>query len=331
MQYELTLTQRRQLIDVQQASEAYRSALRSFEPSNKGSMVWKRSAGHQYLYRVDGRRQTSLGRRTDATEKIKDNYTKARTAARANLTRMRKGIESSAAINRAMGIARVPKLAANLLRALDKHRLLGDGLFVVGTHALFAYEAASGVVFKSDVLTTEDLDLLADTRSHLVVALASGLKGEGLLQCLQQVDPTFQMQPNNYRAVNANNYLVDVIRPIERREMYDTDINLGGFVPVGITGLQWLVNAPRFEATAIAEDGMPVWIPCIDPRAFALHKLWLSKRIDRRALSRPRDKAQAEAVASVAHLLGLAFSRRELSALPKELFDDAQSMFKKPR
>ena len=329
MQSELNLNQRRQLIDVQQAFSAYRGAMRAFDVSYKGSMGWKTSAGHVYLYRIDGKRQTSLGRRTPETMQLKADYTKARTAARANLTKMRKSVEATAPINRAMGLARVPKLAANILRALDKQRLLGDGLFVVGTHALFAYEAASGVVFRTDVLTTDDLDLLADTRSHLVVALASGTRGDGLLDCLQKVDRSFQMQPSHYRAVNATNYLVDVIRPTSKNEAFAADINLGGFVPIGIDGLKWLASAPRFEAVAIAEDGLPVWIPCIDPRAFSLHKLWLSKRADRRALSKPRDRAQAEAVADVAQLLGLKYSRRELSALPKELFDDAERIFKK--
>ena len=140
--------------------------------------------------------------------------------------------------------------------------------------------------------------------------------------------PAFEMQPNNFRAVNAKNYLVDVVRPLDQNEMSGSDLNLGGFVSAGIDGLKWLASAPRFDAVATAEDGQPAWIPCIDPRAFGLHKLWLSKRIDRRALSRPRDRAQAEAVADVSRLLGLKFSRRELSALPKELFDDAQRIFK---
>jgi hypothetical protein len=328
MQSELTLNQRRQLIDVQQAFAAYRTALQTFDKSNKGSMAWKRSGGHEYLYRIEGKRQSSLGRRTVETERIKADYTRSRTASRANLTKMRKSIEAMAAVNRALGLARVPRLAANLIRALDKQRLLGDGLFVVDTHALFAYEAASGVIFKQDVLTTQDLDLLADTRSQLVVALAAGERGDGVLACLQKVDPSFVLQKSGFRAINDSNYLVDVIRPTTRNEASSTDINLGGFVPVGIDGLSWLVNAPRFEAIAIAEDGIPVWMPCIDPRAFALHKLWLSKRPDRRALAKPRDRAQAEAVAGVARLLGLEFSKRALSALPKALFDDAAGIMK---
>jgi hypothetical protein len=166
MQSELTLNQRRQLIDVQQAFAAYRTALQTFDKSNKGSMTWKKSGGHEYLYRIDGKRQSSLGRRTAETERIKADYTKSRAAARTSLTKMRKSIEAMAAVNRALGLARVPKLAANLLRALEKQHLLGHGLFVVGTHALFAYEAASGVVFKQDVLTTQDLDRLGSRQAR---------------------------------------------------------------------------------------------------------------------------------------------------------------------
>ena len=65
---------------------------------------------------------------------------------------------------------------------------------------------------------------------------------------------------------------------------------------------------------------MPLYVPCIDPRAFALHKLWLSRRHDRNARQKPRDKAQAIAVATIciSHL-NLRLDDKELSALPAEL------------
>jgi hypothetical protein len=89
---------------------------------------------------------------------------------------------------------------------------------------------------------------------------------------------------------------------------------------VGIEGLQWLVNAPKVEETVIGSDGMPILMSCIDPRAFALHKLWLSRRADRAPAQRPRDSAQAVAVAAlVLTYLQLPFDSRELTALPKEL------------
>lgn len=101
---------------------------------------------------------------------------------------------------------------------------------------------------------------------------------------------------------------------------------MGGIVPAGIDGLNWLINSARFEATAIAEDGKAVWMSCIDPRAFALHKLWISKQTAREAIKRQRDAMQAAAVAKVATLLGLKFDKKELAALPKELLDGSMEL-----
>ncbi len=65
---------------------------------------------------------------------------------------------------------------------------------------------------------------------------------------------------------------------------------------------------------------MPLLISCIDPRAFALHKLWVSRRADRSPTQRPRDAAQAVTIAAlVLAYLKLPFESRNLSALPKAL------------
>ncbi len=102
-----------------------------------------------------------------------------------------------------MGLGRVPRAAAQILRALDKAGLLGDGIFVVGTHALYAYEARSGVIFEPGLLATSDLDLLADVRSRLVLAI-DDKEREGILPILKSVDPTFYVQGDLFRAVNED-------------------------------------------------------------------------------------------------------------------------------
>lgn len=322
---EFSLDQRRILIDAQQKFTAWREADRAFRASNKGSMAWKLSGGREYLYRIDGKVQRSLGVRSPETEQLKADYMQSRTASRKRVAKMRDGIKLASKINRAMGLARVPKIAARVLRALDHDGLLGDGIFVVGTHALFAYEAQSGVIFAPELLATTDLDLLADVRSRLVLALDEH-KRRGVMACLHKVDDTFEVQGDLFRAVNADGYFIDFIRPMWRREVMSPEYDLGGIEPAAIDGLQWLVNAPRFNAVAIAEDGEPVFMCCIDPRAFALHKLWVSKQPERDALKKRRDAAQAEAVAYVATLLGLAFDRRELSALPRLLMDGLKEL-----
>lgn len=323
---ELSLDQRRQLVDVQQRFEVWRAADRAFRESNKGSMAWKHVGGKQYLYRiVDRRTQKYIGPRSPEMERLKNDYMASRTANRARVTKLRKGIEGTAAINRAMALGRVPRIAAQVLRALDRDGLLGDGLYVVGTHALYAYEAKSGVIFEPELLATRDLDRLADVRSRLVLAI-DDKKRNGILSTLQKADKSFEVQGDLFRAVNDDGYFIDVIRPMQNNEALAEEYDLGGLVPVGIDGLKWLVNCPRFEATAIAEDGLPVWLSCIDPRAFALHKLWVSTQENREAIKRRRDAVQAAAVAQVAVLLGMKFDAKELSALPATLLDGWQKL-----
>jgi hypothetical protein len=65
---------------------------------------------------------------------------------------------------------------------------------------------------------------------------------------------------------------------------------------------------------------MLLYMPCVDPRIFALHKLWLSKQPSRQSTSKPRDVAPARAVAAVATAyIGLKFGDRSLARLPEEL------------
>ncbi len=325
---ELELDQRRQLIDVQQRYEAWRIADRAFRTSYKGSMAWKTIKGKEHLYRIVSRyTQKYIGPRSPETERLKSEYTASRASNRARITKMSKGIEKSAPINRAMGLGRVPRAAAKILRAFDQAGLLGDGLFVVGTHALYAYEAKSGIIFEPELLATRDLDLLADVRNRLVVAI-DDKEREGILPILRAVDPSFSVQRDLFRAVNEDGYFVDVIRPMRKDEVASAEYDLGGIVPVGIDGLKWLVNSPRFDATVIAEDGMPVWMSCIDPRAFALHKYWISKLDSREAIKKRRDAVQATAVAHVAERLGLKFNQKELSALPLQLVSQWKELIK---
>lgn len=323
---ELSLDQRRQLIDVQQRFEAWRSADRTFRESYKASMTWKRVGGKRYLYRIiDRYTQKCVGPESPEMEKLKAEYTASRAGQRARISRMAKGIAASAAVNRALGLGRVPRTAAAILRSLDGEGLLGSGLFVVGTHALYAYEARSGILFEPELLATRDLDILADVRSRLVLAL-DDKKRPGVLGALQRADSSFQVQGDPFRAVNAEGYFVDLIRPMAKDEVTSKEYDLGGLVPAGIDGLQWLVSSPRFEATAIGEDGRPVWMSCIDPRAFALHKYWLSKQPVRDPLKQKRDAIQAAAVAKVALLLNMKFDPKELRALPAELLANAERL-----
>jgi len=320
---ELTAEQRRQFVDATQIFEAWREADRSFRHSYRASMRWKRVAGRDYLYRVSGKVAHSLGPRTPETEAIQSRYTAQRDALRRRKAGLEGKLTGMAPLNRAHNLGRLPETAARILRQFDKEGLLGKHLFVVGTHSLFAYEAAAGVRFESGLLTSEDIDLLWDARRRLSLALVD-VRKEGVLGLLRRVDHSFAAQPNNYRAVNDEGFFVDLIRPPEIHEEQTSSPKLSDaeedLDAAAIRGLSWLIHAPKYAQVVMGTDGKPVWVSCIDPRAFALHKLWLADQPDRSPIKKRRDLEQARAVTAIAQsYLGLSFKSKELSALPRDL------------
>jgi hypothetical protein len=330
---ELSNEQRRQLIDAQQAFRVWREADQEFRhgypPLYKGyraTMRWKPVNGREYLYRGD----KSLGLRSPETERIKAEYADQRTKLRARLTRLENRLEEMRPVNRAMGLGRVPEIAARVLRRLDHEDLLGKHLFVAGTHAMFAYEARTGVLFEGDLTATTDIDFLWDARRRFTF-LMKDVQERGVLGLLQQVDATFRKH-NSYNAANDDPYLVDFIRPEQRREGFKAPPaftkRAGDLEPAAIKGLQWLVNAPKFEDIAIGEDGSPLFLSCVDPLVFSLHKVWVSKQFGRGPQAR-RDMAQAVAVASMAQTyLKASFDRKTLKGLPNELLAGADELTK---
>jgi hypothetical protein len=76
----------------------------------------------------------------------------------------------------------------------------------------------------------------------------------------------------------------------------------------------------------IADDGLPVWMSCIDPRVYALYKYWLATKVESRdPRKKNRDKAQAREVARVARdYLNLPFEAKALTALPMDLVRSAK-------
>jgi len=331
--FELNNEQRREMIDMQQLFEGWRSVEQEFRHSYRGRMRWRKIKGYEYLYRIVGsavRSEKSLGRRSPETERLFTEYQSARARLKRRETSLRKKIEGRARINRAFGLGQMPKIAANILRKLDRAGLLGSKLIVVGTHALYGYGAKAGVIFQGDLVATRDIDLMFDTRRRMSLALAPDLGASGIIGLLKGVDSTFEHKPGEYRAMNDDGYYVDLIRPMEQREACNSINGLADndLVPVAILGLQWLMNAPRFEVTVIADDGLPLYMNSIDPRVYALYKQWLAtKAKGRDPLKQRRDREQAKAVAHVAKdYLGLRFNAKDLSALPIELVKAAQAL-----
>lgn len=333
----LTMEQRRRSIDVQQAAEALRAIEIDLRVRYAGSMQWRSRNAQDYLYRRRGQIDKSLGPRGPETEAIYEAFSNGKAAALLRASTLRRTLEEMAPVNRAMGLARVPQIVARILRQLDAAGLLGDQVCVVGTNALFAYEAMAGLQFGTGLLATNDLDIALDARKNL--ALAGRMLPAGLIGVLRRVDSSFELlNEGHYRAANASGMLVDLITPEPRRPMMVVPFRkrrLGGS-PEPVAGdvtaaevprLEMIVDAPRVTSIAVDERGLPVAVSAADPRWWAAHKLWLAGQGDREPLKRDRDHAQGMAVAGMLalHWADLDVSDVALASVPSFLRDRLRS------
>jgi hypothetical protein len=321
----LSDNQARMLTDTRQLAEA---AAHAYEVRDRfrGSMTWRTVNGADYLVRITDSKggQKSLGRRSPENEDIYHAFMSSKAAASQRVKTIDARLDEQARFNRAARIGRVPRLAARLLRAIDRAKLLGRGVMVIGTNALYAYEAEAAVHIDRDQTATGDVDLLWDVRQRL--QLSGEDVSAGLIGILKSVDPTFE-RIISYRAANADGYFVDLIRPTPTPpELDDGKHSISGrpdgdLEAAEIEGLWWLKNAPALSTIAVAEDGYPVSMSVPHPLAFAAHKQWLSQRIDREPAKRRRDAAQSRiVVALVGEFLPMwRYDEKLLHALPRAL------------
>jgi hypothetical protein len=316
----------RQTIDSEQVFAAYTATTEALASRFKGAMSWKTVGHREYLYRKTGDVWKSLGSRSPETEQTYTRFHEGRDALKARKSDLAAQLDQMAAVNRAMNLGRMPQLTAKLIRAAHEAGLIGSALLVAGTNALYLYERMAGVHVASGLVATTDVDLLLDSRKTLKF-LGGDISETGLTGLLRKVDKSFTpLKKHAYRAANNQGFLVDIIRPPAKNRLqpagsdrfsdHDDDLHA-----IEIEGLQWLINSPRAEGIVLDERGYPVPLCCPDPRAFALHKLWLSRRADRDAAKKRRDAAQARIVAHlvVTRLPHLSFEDSYAAGMPGPL------------
>lgn len=290
-----------------------------------GTMGFETRDGKDYLYRRIGSSGKSLGPRSAWTETQLERFQVSREENRRRLESLTDGMSKQAAILRGLRDGRMPTVAARILRQLRIHGR-DTGIRVVGTNALYTYEALAGVVFDAGVTATGDIDLLQDDRRRLrLMTEDRNLTGLAQLIC-DRVDRSFRTRnKRDYRLTNDDGYMVELIRPEPRpawKRMPGAEPEEeGDLVGAPVIGLQWLVNAPAIETIVVDESGFPAPVRSPDPRYWAAHKLWLSKREDRDPIKKSRDAAQGAAVLQLVQgrLPQMPLDEQFLGHLPKTL------------
>lgn len=290
----------REQINMTQLWQAWLEAEDQRRHSFLGFLDWEERSGHDYLYSRKRGVVKSLGRRSPETEPIRNAFHAGREENAARLERLGDEMDRQAAILRALGIGRLPAPAARILRAI---RLAAPDatIRVIGTNALYAYEALAGVTFNAASTATGDIDILVDDRNRLKI-LTEDLEQPGLVGLIRrEVDKSFQTRgPRDFRLTNDAGYMVEFVRPqsrpLHRVTPGAAPLVEGDVEPAPIGGLQWLVHAPLVETVVIDERGYPTPIRAADPRVWAAHKLWLAEREDRDPQKKIRDGQQGRVV-----------------------------------
>ena len=299
---EMSDNQRRVYLDAVQLHEAFISAFQKSR-SYRGGMHWKKAKGRQYLFKTRDRYGygKSLGPRSAETEKILADFQKAKKEAKNRLASLKSRLKEQSRFCKAAMIQRVPKIVTRVLRVLDQRNLLGQNIFVIGTNAMYAYEAAAGVFLDRPLTATRDMDILWDVRPKLTLFAEDETDPKDLIDVLRKADKSYEpVSPGSFRAVNRDGYMVDLIKPESKSLVRNEPVRMGGpddLKAAEIRSLHWLISSPKFSQVIIGDDGYPVSMVVPDPRAFSIHKVWLSEQADREPVKKKRDDDQGLAIA----------------------------------
>ena len=245
-----------------------------------GGMYWKRQGDYEYLVKTaPDNRQQRIGPRSADTEAIYQEFTARKQALEARFKSLRAALSDAERLNKALKAGRVPSTAVSVLQAIEDAGL-GQHFTVVGTHALYAYEAAAGVRIVQGALATQDVDLLWDARRRVRFMTDIQRLDTSVLRVLQRADASFvRKEGPNETAINAQGFEVDFLR---RQPEGDDPL---------------LTNAARFEHIVISATGRMVLMRTIAPQAFIEFKRWMAANVPQRPASkRQRDLRQADIV-----------------------------------
>jgi hypothetical protein len=296
----------RQYMDAVSAFTALEEAQQEAEQV-RGGMYWHKGPrsnpeAHYLVRTTAAGGETSLGARSAETEAIYANFQRRKQEAEERLTGLKVRVSEHKRLNKALRVGRVDPLVINLLNRLASTKL-AEHFRVVGTHAVYAYEAEAGLRVIPGAVATQDIDFLWDVRKR--VHFASQLKriDSSMLGVLKTVDPSFRVRRSQqYTAVNQDGFEVDIIR----RQPVDGDahpIRLsddeGDLWAAQAVNAHVLMDSPAFSAVIVASNGEMARMNTLHPLAFARFKRWMSALPNRDAKKKARDLLQAQIVEEI--------------------------------
>lgn len=300
---EYTDEQRKHIMDASYLYERYILKLQEYAQNYKYSMFWHRVGEKIYLAKkkskgAQGEERKYLGEQNAETTAIYNAFTARKSALAEELSALEHKIKTKEAINKALKLTRVPNAIVDIYRRVNELSLDGK-LVLIGTNALYCYEAHCGVFLEDSALSTIDIDILSRRNKKLSFAFKELAGDKKIVEFIKSIDKSFeQNQKIPYQFINKANVCLEIINPAPKQMRMGNTNNdyFADVMPLEMEKMEWLENSRLFKATVTADNGKIAYITTLHPIDFAIYKNWLSKKDDRALLKKSRDGEQSKIV-----------------------------------
>lgn len=227
-----------------------------------GGMAWKTVKGREYLvhYRYDpltgSKRFTSRGLRSPETERLLEQFKRRRLAVDAEMEVLEQQADLMAKVAKVSELGRMPTRAGDVLRSLWAEGLAGEGLFVVGGAAMFAFEADAFAMFDDDLVSIQGLDLVIDSSSRIEEALTA----------VRRIEKRFA-HAGDRRLEMPDGFYVEILSRDGLQDRFDA---LDGLDGAQSEAVDWALRCEPWDALCVARDGSSVPMAVCDPRSFSI-------------------------------------------------------------
>ena len=291
--------QLRQYVDAETTFSAWLRARRE-AAQVRGSMRWRELRGKNTLLRIStSGSQKVIGGDTPENRAIYESFMRRKQEAESRVAGLRSAVEVHRSMNRALRVGRVPAVVVGVLNEIERAGL-SDYVQTVGTHSLYAYEAACGVRIEPSAMTTIDVDLFVDARRHISFFTQLDRSEKSFIKILQKADPSFQvMDDQKQTAMNSSGFQVDLLRRVaqgddphpmrlseDEDDLWAVQVDLGDYIS----------SSEHFNQVIVASNGEMAEMRTIDPVSFVALKRMVASDPKRDARKRPKDILQASIV-----------------------------------
>ena len=277
----------------------YKTYLELFHKYNKSyryKMGWNKSNGNEYLYKecYDTGKRDYLGRRDESTEFTISKFKEQKKELKVSLKKYKALLSRQEKLNKFEKINRVPSVLANLLRAINQYGL-DDKIIVIGTNALYSYEARCAIFMEDEHLATYDIDIFNKRETKISVALQTKLPQKTLKAILEDTDKSFSKSKEApYRFFNDDGVVVEIITPISKKEQGQDKFS--GVLNLEIDGIKWLRSSELYKVMVVGVNGVCANMTTIHPLEYAIYKYWLGKHERKDYMKQQRDISQSSLV-----------------------------------